>query len=347
MFHTKLMPCLEARYTSPLAHHAFRLWTNEAGCRFPAPRRFPPQEYLRDEFPLELLVPRLGRFYPSRPLGLALPSAQFRVSGEDEYTFTFDCNPPWAEHRPELRELDLPAPSPALGKFADLLGWAGMETPLAGTATDYAEPGALRREDESPDGDFYAAPRLVDHLDATCRLRLEAIYEELLPPGGAVLDWMASWNSHVPAGRYALTALGLNEGELAANPAAQRRVVQDLNRDPCLPWAAASFDAALNTAALEYLTDPQAVLAEIWRVLKPGGLLAISFSNRYFAPKATRLWTLLHPMERLGWAAEQLAQGGFSDIHTLVEIGAARPTDDRHIDRTPLMDPLFAVWGSK
>lgn len=38
-----------------------------------------------------------------------------------------------------------------------------------------------------------------------------------------------------------------------------------------LPYAAASFDAAVSTQVLEYIADVPGVLAEIWRVLRPGG----------------------------------------------------------------------------
>ena len=46
--------------------------------------------------------------------------------------------------------------------------------------------------------------------------------------------------------------------------------VADLN---ALPFAAATFDAALNVVTLEHLTDPALALSEIARVLKPGGSL--------------------------------------------------------------------------
>lgn len=52
--------------------------------------------------------------------------------------------------------------------------------------------------------------------------------------------------------------------------------------------------------SFEYLTQPMTELAELQRVLKPGGRLIATFSNRYFPPKVIHLWKSLHPTERLG-----------------------------------------------
>ncbi|MYW94643.1 methyltransferase domain-containing protein [Amycolatopsis rubida] len=46
-----------------------------------------------------------------------------------------------------------------------------------------------------------------------------------------------------------------------------------------LPFATASFDVVFSHALFEHLADPAAVLAEIRRVLRPGGHLAISTSD--------------------------------------------------------------------
>ncbi|HAN56037.1 MAG TPA: hypothetical protein DCQ77_07565 [Betaproteobacteria bacterium] len=47
-------------------------------------------------------------------------------------------------------------------------------------------------------------------------------------------------------------------------------------------------------------------LAELQRVLKPGGRLIVTFSNRYFPPKVIHLWKNLYPTERLGWVTQCL-----------------------------------------
>ena len=78
----------------------------------------------------------------------------------------------------------------------------------------------------------------------------------------------------------------MNAAELARNPRLDEWFVRDLNKDPS-GWAAAdgSFDAVLCTAGLQYLQQPEAVLSEVRRVLKPGGIVIIAFSNRMFYDK--------------------------------------------------------------
>ena len=58
----------------------------------------------------------------------------------------------------------------------------------------------LSRVDEAPDGDFYAQPRFVHHIDDYCIAALKEFYERMLPKGGSVLDMMSSWTSHLADG---------------------------------------------------------------------------------------------------------------------------------------------------
>ena len=46
-----------------------------------------------------------------------------------------------------------------------------------------------------------------------------------------------------------------------------------------LPFAAASFDAALSTEAFHWFPDPHAALGELHRVLAPGGTLLVALVN--------------------------------------------------------------------
>jgi SAM-dependent methyltransferase len=67
-------------------------------------------------------------------------------------------------------------------------------------------------------------------------------------------------------------------------------VSQDLNVDPVLPFGSESFDFVTNTASVDYMVDPRAVLRESHRVLRPGGVSIVAFSNRCFDTKATAVW---------------------------------------------------------
>jgi SAM-dependent methyltransferase len=156
-------------------------------------------------------------------------------------------------------------------------------------------PDAFRKEDESPDSEFYAYPRLVNHIDDYAIAAVGEAYRRFLPPDGEYLDLMSSWVSHFPTDmpRLRIVGHGMNEEELRANPALAEYVLQDLNQDPKLPFEDGSFDGVVICVSVQYLTRPVEVFAEIGRVLRPGCPLVVAFSNRCFPMKAVRLWTSL------------------------------------------------------
>jgi SAM-dependent methyltransferase len=190
---------------------------------------------------------------------------------------------------------------------------------------------------------------MVQHLDSSALESISANYANLIRPDSKVLDLMGSWDSHLPAGLGLknLTVLGLNPEELAANTEATETVVQDLNQDHNLTFETGSFDAVICTASVEYLTDPLQVFREVERVLRPGGIVAVAFSNRWFPPKAIAVWSQLHEFERLGMVIELLQRTpNLVDIGSLSRRGLPRPEDDPHWE-LPYSDPVFMVWGRK
>ncbi len=147
------------------------------------------------------------------------------------------------------------------------------------------------RLDEREDTAFYAQPRFVTHVDDAFRDRLTALYAELLSPGDRVFDATSSWISHLPDVELAeVVGHGLNGEELAANDRLDRWFVRDLNANPSLPLPEDAFDAVCCAVSVQYLTRPAAVFREFARVLAPGGVLVVSFSNRMFPTKAVRAW---------------------------------------------------------
>ena len=315
------------------------------------------------------VTPRLGRFYPLgvlRGLQGVFPqnSRPMRIVEMNEAVLTIDTNPPLAQSltandvtiRADVLSVS-PKPGDTGGHCRHVLEcltqWGpGMQARRQSVPTDYFSGNALERPDETPDAAFYTQPRLVGHVDARCSRLLTDLHERLLPPGGRVLDLMAGFQSHLPDGiePTLITGLGMNDVEMNANPALGRHVVHDLNADPRLPFADMSFDAVICAMSVEYLTRPLEVLAEVARVLVPGGVFVVSFSHRWFPPKAVRIWGELHEFERLGLVLELFVDSGvFSDLRTLSERGWPRPFDenDRYIDRLQSADPLFAVWGAK
>jgi Methyltransferase domain len=178
--------------------------------------------------------------------------------------------------------------------------------------------GAFTKLDAEEDEIFYEPPRLVCHIDESAIAALTQFYREALPAGGALLDLMSSWVSHLPPEtEYAeIIAHGMNATELAANPRLSRWFVQNLNRDTRLNLADDSVDAAMICVSIQYLQQPVAVLREVARVLRPGAPIVISFSNRCFWTKAVAIWRSLDDDGHAHLVEHYLRHAGFERIET-------------------------------
>ncbi|KAL6135846.1 hypothetical protein ACLB2K_068071 [Fragaria x ananassa] len=143
-----------------------------------------------------------------------------------------------------------------------------------------------------PDRDFYAYPRFVTHVDDGFISTLTNLYREKLRPDYEILDLMSAWVSHLPKEVQfkKVVGHGLNAQELAKNPRLDYYFVKDLNQDQKLELESSSFDAVLCTVSVQYLQQPEKVFAEVFRVLRPGGVFIVSFSNRLFYEKAIGAW---------------------------------------------------------
>jgi SAM-dependent methyltransferase len=178
--------------------------------------------------------------------------------------------------------------------------------------------GAFTKIDAEEDEFFYEPPRLVYHIDDGAVAALTEFYRMALPAGGVVLDLMSSWVSHLPPEiAYAeVIGHGMNAAELAANLRLSRWFVQNLNRDPRLPLADNSIDAAMICVSIQYLQQPIAILREIARVLRAGAPLVISFSNRCFWTKAVAVWRVLDDDGHARLVERYLRHAGFDRIET-------------------------------
>ena len=196
-------------------------------------------------------------------------------------------------------------------------------------------PEFFRRQDERPDELFYERPRESTHLDAAASRCAQDLYDRLLPAEGRVLDLMAGGRSHLPDKFGRVHALGLNREELRGNPLVDEPVVHDLNEDAALPFADASFDGAVCTASVQYMTRPVATFAEVGRSLLPGAPFVVTFSNRMFPTKAVLAWR----------ASDDAAHVRLVESYFRVS-GAFGACD--HACWVPATgDPLFAVWARR
>jgi hypothetical protein len=153
-------------------------------------------------------------------------------------------------------------------------------------------PNDRTKMDDGNDTEFYSFPRFVTHVDEGFIDQLTQLYRDRLKPNTRILDMMSSWVSHLPEEmEFAhVEGHGMNEDELARNPRLNHYFVQNLNENPKLPLKDEDFDAVLNCVSVQYLQYPEGVFSEIHRILKPGGIAIISFSNRMFFQKAIAAW---------------------------------------------------------
>jgi len=212
-------------------------------------------------------------------------------------------------------------------------------------------PDAYAREDESDDLKYYDKDRFVNHLDTTALRTVEHVIGSLVrEKEPVILDLMAGWDSHIPdtvsPGR--VVALGLNGRELEANPAVTEAVIHDINKNPELPFPENTFDAVLCTVSVDYMTRPVEVFRDAGRVLKPGGVFIVVFSNRMFPEKAVKVWKEADDGERLIIVHEFFqAAGGFDKAREFVSMGRPRPKDDKYASACMSSDPVYAVFAEK
>jgi len=199
-------------------------------------------------------------------------------------------------------------------------------------------PDLFRRVDDDDDEVFYSVPRLVTHIDDAAIAKVGEIYAQLLPQGGAILDMMSSWRTHLtPHVRPSrVVGVGLNRAEMEDNPQVTESVVHNVNAEPRLPFDDAQFDGAIMTVSVQYLTHPVETFADVGRVLKPGAPFVVTFSNRMFPTKAVAIWQYLDERDRVGLVGRYFKESGaFENIDV---IDRSAPTD-------PPSDPVYAVVG--
>jgi SAM-dependent methyltransferase len=195
----------------------------------------------------------------------------------------------------------------------------------------------FRRQDEQADEQFYSFPRLVVHIDDQAIRALTALLAKLLPPGGKYLDLMSSWRSHLPEELKParVVGLGMNAAEMEDNPQLDAYLVHNLNENPTLPFQTGEFDAAVCTVSVQYMTKPLETFREVNRVLKPGGIFVVSFSNRCFSTKALAAWLAGTDEHHV-----QLVESYFNAAGnwTTPETASNAPRNS---------DPLYTVWAHK
>ncbi|KAK4754867.1 hypothetical protein SAY87_008624 [Trapa incisa] len=203
-------------------------------------------------------------------------------------------------------------------------------------------PESRTKLNSSPDREFYSYPRFVTHVDDGFVAALTELYRERLRSEHEVLDLMSSWVSHLPPEvKYRrVVGHGMNAQELARNPRLDYFFVKDLNREQTLELQSASFDAVLCTVSVQYLQEPEKVFAEVFRVLRPGGLFIVSFSNRLFYEKAISAWR-----DGTAYSRVQLVVQYFQCIEGFTQPEVIRKLQNRNRDSRDGNSPLSWIMN--
>ncbi len=89
-------------------------------------------------------------------------------------------------------------------------------------------------------------------------------------------------------------------------------------------------------------------MAELGRILRPGGVLAVTISERWFPGKQIAPWKNMHPFERQGFVVGYfLAEPSFENIRTESIRGYPRPARDKYSLQTAWSDPLYMIWARR
>ena len=140
-------------------------------------------------------------------------------------------------------------------------------------------------------GSRLESTKSMETLDTVNREGRERLYPSLTNPSWLVLrrrreifrKWLARVDGHdldvLDVGGRIQPYRPLLEGRVRRYVAVDLRqtpLVNVVGRGEHIPLASAQFDLVICTQVLEYIPEPAAVIAEIHRVLKPGGCLLLS-----------------------------------------------------------------------
>ncbi|MFH2138334.1 MAG: methyltransferase domain-containing protein [Candidatus Omnitrophota bacterium] len=156
---------------------------------------------------------------------------------------------------------------------------------------------------------FIAETRTKSYLFPDAEKKIEAVVAKLVPQGARVLDLMSGAHTYVPESVNALevVGIGLNHKELKLNERLTGFFAQDLNENPQLPedWEGL-FDVVLITSGMAYLKNPQEIFTSAARVLKPGGVIIITFNKNVYEEEATDIWKKKDMHGREGFTITEL-----------------------------------------
>lgn len=155
-----------------------------------------------------------------------------------------------------------------------------MEAPQAGPGAAGARPRPVATYEDLGYRDRFWPARAYE--DACDRVALRA----LLPPSGGDLLEAGAGFGRLAAEYDGWSRVALLDSSEVHVAAARERLRGDprfeirLGDALALPWADASFDAAVCVRVIHHFEDPRPLVAELGRVVRPGGSLVLEFANK-------------------------------------------------------------------
>jgi SAM-dependent methyltransferase len=160
-------------------------------------------------------------------------------------------------------------------------------------------------------------------------------------PDGLVLDLGCGvgHSYHLLSPRETV-GVDIDPGALAGQ---DRRTVAADMRD--LPFGDGEFASVLSVQSLEHVPDPERVLAEVARVLEPGGVAAFVTPNRLTLGRPDEIIDPYHYVEFDHAELKRLCASRFEGVEVLGLFGSKRymelfDEERRRLDRVLALDPL-------
>ena len=185
----------------------------------------------------------------------------------------------------------------------------------------------------SPEGGF--KPTWERHVAAY------AAADGLLPPGGTVLDLGCGvgHSYHLLAPRV---TVGVDVAADALEGQDRHTIVADIR---ALPLPAASFASVVSVQSIEHLPDPERALAEVRRVLEPGGTAIFVTPNRLTFGRPEEIIDPYHEIEYDQHQLRALCERFFDSVELQGLFGSERylaliARDRQRLDQLLRRDPL-------
>lgn len=180
--------------------------------------------------------------------------------------------------------------------------------------------------------------------------RLRNHYSYYLRDGMSVLELGAAENSYLPENLKLSRHVGVGASQplMEKNPSLTETLVVDLNNvvegvdvdsNELRGLGANTFDAIIMANTIDFLTSPREVFRSTWRLLKPGGVMIVSFVSKdayrdKFEKAQTKMWQDMNDDQHL-WIAGSFFQFSAGDGWEYLKGFDISPPDARR-DSSPL-----------